>query len=313
MIDIRRLQVLRAVVACGSVTGAASSLGYTPSAISQQIATLEKEARTVLLERVGRGVRPTAAGQLLADHAAVISAQLAEAEAALADLRAGRTGSLSVRYFSTAGAGLLPAALARFSRDHPGVRVDLRLSDPGDPLAELSQGHADLAMTIRDGQGSPGGIRLVHILDDPYLAVLPKGHRLARKRAVRLADLADEPWVATESAAGPCRRIVLDAAAAAGFTPAFTVESDDYTAAQAFVAAGTGIAIIPRLGLASRHPGIVTRAITAPQPVRSVCAAVREHQAGQRAISALLAALQRTAHTPEDVLAPATGEVADGG
>jgi DNA-binding transcriptional LysR family regulator len=178
--------------------------------------------------------------------------------------------------------------------------VDLRLCDPGDPLAELSQGHADLAIIIRDGQGSPGGIRLVRILDDPYLAVLPKGHRLARKRAVRLADLAGEPWVATESAVGPCQRILLDAAAAAGFTPAFTVESHDYTAAQAFVAAGTGIAVIPRLALASRHPGIVTRAITASQPVRSVCAAVRRHQADQPVIYAMLAALQHSAHAPDD-------------
>jgi DNA-binding transcriptional LysR family regulator len=300
MIDVRRMQILRAVVASGSVTGAASSLGYTPSAISQQVAALEKQTKTVLLERVGRGVRPTAAGRLLTDHAEVISGQLAEAEAALADLRAGRTGSLSVRYFSTAGAGLLPAALAQFCRDHPGVRVDLRLAGSGDPLAELSQGQADLAITIRAGQHSPSDIRLIHILDDPYLAVLPKGHRLAPKRTVRLADLAGEPWVATESAAGPCLRIVLDATAAAGFTPAFVAESDDYTSAQGFVAAGLGIAVIPRLGLASRHPGTIVRPITAPQPTRSVCAAVREPAAGQPALSALLTALQQTARAAEN-------------
>jgi DNA-binding transcriptional LysR family regulator len=300
MMDVRRMQILRAVVASGSVTGAASSLGYTPSAISQQVAALEKQTKTVLLERVGRRVRPTAAGRLLADHAEIISAQLAEAEVALADLRAGRTGSLSVRYFSTAGAGLLPAALAKFCRDHPGVRVDLRLADSSDSLTELSQGQADLALTVRGGQHSPSDIRLIDILDDPYLAVLPKGHLLARKRTVRLADLAAEPWVATESAAGPCLRVVLDATAAAGFTPAFVAESDNYTSAQGFVAAGLGIAVIPRLGLASRHPGTIARPITAPPLTRSVCAAVREPAIDQPALSALLTALQQTARAAEN-------------
>lgn len=107
MIDVRRMQVLRAVVGSGSVTGAAAVLGYTPSAISQQIAALEKEAGAALLERVGRGVRPTAAGLLLTEYADAIGRQVAEAETALADLLAGRTGRLAVRYFATAGAGLV--------------------------------------------------------------------------------------------------------------------------------------------------------------------------------------------------------------
>ena len=103
MLDVRRMQVLRAVVTSGSVTAAAAHLGYTPSAVSQQVAALEKEAGIALLERVGRGVRPTAAGRLLTGHAAIIGQHVAEAETALADLRAGRTGRLAVRYFASVG------------------------------------------------------------------------------------------------------------------------------------------------------------------------------------------------------------------
>jgi DNA-binding transcriptional LysR family regulator len=102
MLDVRRMQVLRAVVTSGSVSAAATNLGYTPSAISQQIAALEKEAGVALLERSGRGVRPTAAGVLLTEHAGLIGTRLAEAETALADLRAGVTGRVAVRYFSSA-------------------------------------------------------------------------------------------------------------------------------------------------------------------------------------------------------------------
>lgn len=171
MLDVRRLQVLRAVVTSGSVTAAAANLGYTPSAVSQQIGVLEKEAGIALLERFGRGVRPTAAGRLLTEHAAVIGRQVAEAETALADLRAGRTGQISVRYFATAGADLVAPALARFRTEHPGVRVDLRIAD-GAPDEE-----ADLTLAVRRRGGGPDsaadGLRWVHLLDDPYRAVLP--------------------------------------------------------------------------------------------------------------------------------------------
>ena len=142
------MQVLRAVITSGSVTAAAGHLGYTPSAVSQQVAALEKQAKTALLERVGRGVRPTAAGRLLAEHAEIISRDLAAAEAALADLRAGHTGRLAVRYFASAGAALVAPALVGLRRTHPRVPIDLRLADPAAPLHEVEQGRADLALAV---------------------------------------------------------------------------------------------------------------------------------------------------------------------
>ncbi|MCW3818569.1 LysR family transcriptional regulator [Micromonospora sp. DR5-3] len=294
MLDVRRLQVLRAVVTSGSVTAAATHLGYTPSAVSQQIAALERQAGVRLLERIGRGVRPTAAGRLLTEHAGIIGRSIAEAETALAELRAGRTGLLTVRYFATAGAALIPPALARFRQHHPDVRVELKLTDPDDPLPEVTQGQADLAILVRAGAPVRDGVRLVHLLDDPYLAVLPRDHRLAAKEAVDLADLAAEPWVSSEPA-GPCREVVLAACAAAGFHPRTSVECDDYPTAQGFVAAGLGVSVIPRTALDSHHPDVAVREIRNPQPVRRIHAAVRETSLEQPALRGLLTALRDAA------------------
>ncbi|MGW2913156.1 LysR family transcriptional regulator [Streptomyces asoensis] len=295
MIDVRRMQVLRAVVGNGSVTGAAAALGYTPSAVSQQIAALEKEAGAALLERVGRGVRPTAAGLLLTGYADTIGRQLAEAETALADLLAGRTGQLAVRYFATAGAGLVAPAVARLREAHPGVRVDLRLTaDPQDPSAEVREGRADLALLVGSAELWGDGVRLTRLLDDPYLAVLPRGHRLAGRRSVRLAELAEEPFVGSEWP-GPCLDAQLDACAAAGFRPGFAVQSEDYMTAQGFVAAGLGVSLVPRLGLGSRHSGVVVREVRDPVPVRVIQAVTRATAPAQPALDAFVDALKQAA------------------
>lgn len=290
------MQVLRAVVGCGSVTGAAGALGYTPSAVSQQIAALEKEAGVDLLERVGRGVRPTAAGLLLTEYADAIGRQVAEAETALADLVAGRIGRLSVRYFATAGAGLVAPAVARLRERHPGIRIDLALTTgTGDALADVREGRADLALVVRGADEPPGnGVRLAPLLDDPYLAVLPRGHRLAGRRRLRLAELAEEAFVGSEWP-GPCLDAQLDACAAVGFRPRFAVRSEDYVTAQGFVAAGLGVALVPRLGLGSRHPGVVVKEVRDPVPVRTLHTAVRDSAPPQAALDAFIDALKEAA------------------
>lgn len=298
MLDVRRMQVLRAVVTSGSVTAAAGNLGYTPSAISQQISALERQVGVPLLERVGRGVRPTAAGWLLTERAELLGRHLAEAETALAELRAGRTGRIAVRYFATAGASLVPPALARLRRDHPGVRVDLKLVDPDHPLTEVEDGHADVAVYIHQPDRPVGpGIHSAHLLDDPYRVVLPRGHRLAAKRVVDLADLAEEPWVGHRWPWGPCLRLLDEACAAAGFCPDIAVDCEDYPTAQGFVAAGLGVGVMPRLGLGSRHPGVVVRRLRRPEPVRVIHAGVRESVLDQPAVRTLLAALREAARS----------------
>lgn len=296
MLDMRRMQLLRAVITSGSVTAAARNLRYTPSAVSQQMAALEKEAGITLLERSGRGVRPTDAGLLLNEYATLIGNHVAEAETALADLRAGRTGRVSIRYFASAGATLVAPALARLRREQPGVQTELKLSDPEDPLPEVRDGRADLALVVRPRDQPPvDGIRFVPLLDDRYLAVLPEEHALAPLQEIELTDLADEPWIRSDRP-GPCLDPVLDACASAGFSPAFVVESEDHATAQAFVAAGLGVALVPELGIGTSRPGVAVRGVRNPEPVRSIHAAVRESSpAEQPALRGLLDALRTTA------------------
>ena len=284
------MQVLRAVVSSGSVTAAAAHLGYTPSAISQQVAALEKEAGIALLERVGRGVQPTAAGKLLTEHAAVISHNLAETESALGDLREGRTGKLAIRYFSSVGPTLLAPALARLRREYDGLILDLTLTDHEDPLRDTRHDGTDVTIMIGPGSDRRPGINLVRLLEDAYYAVLPAGHALAAKRVLDLADLADQPWVGSEPP-GPCLDTVVDACAAAGFSPHVVARSEDYTTAQHFVAAGLGVSLIPRLGLSTHLPGLAIRRVRHPEPVRTLYAAVRESSLAQPAVRTLLDAL----------------------
>lgn len=303
MLDVRRMQLLRAVVMSGSVTAAARNLGYTPSAVSQQMTALEKEAGIELLERTGRGVRPTDAGLLLTEYATVIGKQVAEAETALADLRAGRTGRVGLRYFATAGANLVAPALAALRREHPGVRVELKLFGSDDPLPEVREGRTDVALVVRSPDRlSVDGIRFERLLEDRYRAVLPKGHRLAAKRVLELADLAEEPWVGSEWP-GPCRDVILDACGSAGFSPDFVVDSEDYATAQGFVAAGLGVSLVPEMGLGNRHPGVLVRKVRDPEPVRSIYAAVRDASPTHPALRGLLEALREAAPAS----APASG------
>lgn len=287
------MQILRAVVTSGSVTAAAGNLGYTPSAISQQLATLEREAGITLLEKVGRRVQPTAAGLLLADRAEVIAGHLADAESALADLRAGRTGRLAMTFFATAGATLVPPAVADFRARHPDVRLDLALLDPDDPLPGVRRGDFDLAVVIAPGPDSFGPeLTAVHLLDDAYRVVLPRGHRLATRRTIDLADLADESWVDSSSVPGICRKLVSDACAAAGFTPSFVVDSDDFPTAQGFVAAGLGVSLIPGLGIGTVHKGVSVRRVRNPEPIRRIYAAVRTGTVDRPTIATMLTALR---------------------
>ncbi|NIH82598.1 LysR family transcriptional regulator [Amycolatopsis viridis] len=292
MLDVRRLQVLRAVVVGGSISAAARNLGYTPSAISQQLSTLEREAGALLLERVGRGVRPTPAGALLSEHAEALSVQLSQAEAELADLKAGRTGRLAIRYFATAGASLVPPAVAALRSEYPGVQLDLRLLEPGEALSQVENGDADVAIVVFHGEYRKAGVEQYHLLDDPYRVTLPKTHPLARKKVVDLTDLADEPWINNEVTPGPCRDVLMAACGAAGFVPNFAMECEDYATAQGFVAAGLGISLVPVLGLGAPQPGAVVRRIRNPEPIRPIHAVVATRSRDQPAVRHLIQVLK---------------------
>lgn len=309
---MRRLQALHAVVATGSVKDAAARLGYTPSAVSQHITTLERETRTVLLEPAGRGVRPTAAGRLLADHAASVLHRLAEAEAALAALNAGEAGVLRLASFATAGAELIPPALARVRAALPNLEISLRVAERDDALSMLSRGTLDLAVIEAHTSLAPadGGLTYRPLLSDPFRIVLPRSHRLAAKRVITLSDAAAEPWIDIKCEVGCCRAATSAAFQEAGFTPHRVVEADEYWAAQGFIAAQLGLALIPALALGVLHDGVAVRRLhDASQPERHVLAATRPAISSTAPVKAMITALQAEAdaqHHPPAQPKPAT-------
>ena len=298
MLDLRRLRVLRAVVRTGSLRRAGDALGYTPSAISQHVSALERETGTVLLEKAGRGVRPTDAARLLADVADDVLGRLADAEAALASLRAGRTGRLHLTSFPSAGAALVPPAVAAFRRRHPDVELVLGVAEPDEALPALRAGDVDVAVVVeafRPGDLPADDLHRVHLLDDPYFLLVPVAHRLTADDDVDLAEVAGEPWVDTASAPGHCQAAALDACRAAGFTPAYAVQADEYPTTQGFVAAGLGVALVPALALGLVHDRVVVKRVRGAQPVRHVYAAVRRARASEAVVTAALDALASAA------------------
>ncbi|MGH2734439.1 MAG: LysR family transcriptional regulator [Actinomycetota bacterium] len=293
MLDARRLEVLKAVVDAGSITAAAQMLGFTPSAVSQSVSALEREAKTALFEKVGRGIRPTQAGLLLAEHAELVLAQLREAELALASLRAGQAGRLRLAAFATAGGALVPRALAHFRSSHPAVELDFEMAETDEALARLRAGHIELAVIAQDVPAHDVDDRLAytHLLDDPYRVVLPRTHRLGGRPEVDLADLAEDPWIATASARCNCTATVSTACARAGFAPRFAMEADEFATTVGFVAAELGVAMVPLLALSSIPDNVRVRRIREAEPVRHVYAVTRRQIADQPALQAMHDAL----------------------
>jgi DNA-binding transcriptional LysR family regulator len=293
MLDVHRLRVLRTVVATGSVGAAATTLGYTPSAVSQHLATLQRETGLLLIERKGRGIEPTAAGRTLADEAGRVLESLSGIEGVVGDLRAGRVGRLSISYFASAGAAWIPPVVAGLMHEFPDLRLDLRLiellgDDHPDPDIEIFVGSA--AEHLRESPGN-GQSKVHHLLDDPYVVVVPVDHPLADEPHVALGELATERWVDNDFNRGFCRQVILDACTEAGFTPDFRIETHDYPTAISFVAAGVGVTVLPSLGTAQLPVGVVAIPLVSPTPVRHVYVAVKasveHHPAARRAVDLL--------------------------
>ena len=242
------MRVLREVAARGSFSAAADALAYTQSAVSQQIAALEREAGTTLVERNARGVRLTDAGRALVEHADAILARLSDAEAELEAIAGLRGGRLRLAAFPSAGASIMPEAIARFRERHPAVELTLEPAEPGPALSRLRGGEVDIALdiTVSFRALAEDGIERLHLLDDPMYVALPKSHPLARKRGLKLEELADENWILGTTGSCPDASIFLRSCQVAGFEPRIAFNSDDYFAMQGFVAAGVGRIVHPR-------------------------------------------------------------------
>jgi DNA-binding transcriptional LysR family regulator len=273
MLDVRRMRVLREVAVRGSFSAAADALSFTQSAVSQQIAALEREAGATLVQRSARGVRLTEAGEALVRHTDAIMARLAEAEAELEAIAGLRGGRLRMASFESAGATLMPPAIADFRQTHPGVELSLSLSEPEDCIPLLRSGELDLAVVFESAvQRADDGIQRIHLIEDPMFLVLPRDHPLATRRRVRLADLAGEAWIGGQADC-ECNRLISRACATAGYQPRIAFETDDYTAMQGFVAAGVGVSLIAELGLTTVRDDIVVRDLGRETPVRQIYAA----------------------------------------
>jgi len=292
MIDSRRLRVLLYVARTGSLAGAASALGYTPSAVSQQIRTLEREVGATVLERRGRTVALTEPGRVLVRHAARVVEELGVAQAEVEAITGLRAGVLRFGWFSTAGALLVPRAIARFRTSHPDVELVLEEGDPDACAHALRAGTLDLAVLyeFRLDPPLPADLRLTPLLEDRLRIALAPSHRLARRKRIRLAELARESWiqgvrhgatVATLPAA--CRE--------SGFEPRIAFQTDDPMAWQGLVAAGVGVGVIPELTLPIARNDIVVRELDAPSLVRRVSSAMPPGRYTAPAAAAMTVAL----------------------
>jgi DNA-binding transcriptional LysR family regulator len=276
MLNLPRLKILSEVVKLGSFSQAAYAMDYTQSAVSQAITRLEAETGTPLVVRDRRGVRATAAGATLLAHADAIFAQVQAAEDDLAALLGVHGGRLRVASFPSAGSTLIPQAVAAFRHAHPEVELSLGEGEPEDIAVRLRAGEFDLALLYQfPGDEQFGGLAVTPLIRDPMWLTLPADHPLARKRELTLWDLRNQEWVQT-SASSPCARHVVHVCLEAGFEPRVSFESDDYDTVQGLVAAGVGVALIPRLALTSRQPGLVVRKLAPESPVRRIVAATTD-------------------------------------
>jgi DNA-binding transcriptional LysR family regulator len=314
MLDVKQLRVLRAVAEHGSFSAAAEALSYTQPAVSQQIAALEKRAGTTLVDRGSRGVRLTDAGRALVDHAEAVLARLVAAEAELDAIAGVRGGRVRISAFPTAAASILPSAVAIFSQRHPDVELSFREAEPAEAVTMLRAAELEVAIVFEyrllkqpDFERLFEGIELHDLLDDPMYLALPRQHPLARKRRLRLEDVAEETWVQADTQ-DECGRLHYAACTAAGFEPrSLGFNSDDYNVVQGLIAAGVGVALLPALALTNVREDIVVRSLGRQAPSRRIVAATLAGRFRSPATESMLGILDEVAAQFE---LPAGGAIA---
>ncbi|MFE9458708.1 LysR family transcriptional regulator [Streptomyces californicus] len=295
MYDPTRLAALVAVAEAGSITRAAARLGYTPPALSQQLAKLEREAGAALLVRHHRGARLTAAGELLAGRARRVLDELDQARHELARLAGLSGGRLRVGTFTTAGIHLLPPVLSAFRRAHPEVDLAVADHEPPGGIAAVAAGEVDLALTHAYEPGGvgppPAGVVVEPLLVEELVLVTSAGHRLAEGTGrLPVGELAGRPLISSAPAHPPRRGVEL-ALAAAGATPAVVCESPGYALVCALVSAGLGVAVVPEM-VASMAPAPLSVRRLEPASFRRTISVVHRGERSSAATATLLALLR---------------------
>jgi DNA-binding transcriptional LysR family regulator len=292
MLDVRRLQLLSDLSRLGTIAAVAGLHTYTPSAVSQQLSALEREAGAPLLERSGRRVTLTQAGRVLAEHGDRVLAALEQAEAALAALGAGLTGPLRIGAFPTAVRTLLPAALVALGREHPGLELSVTELDPVAIPAALRERRLDVGL-VNDYELAPGapeprpgpGLAAVPLLDEAVFLAFPAASRTENEP---LLAARDADWILA-SPGTLCHTATLHVCRAAGFTPRPRHHADDFETVLALVAAGQGVSLVPQLAAARPPAGV--RLVPLPVRRRNRIA-YRQGAAAHPAIAAFVSRLR---------------------
>lgn len=292
-LTVQQLRMLREVSSRGTIAAAAEGLGYTPSAVSQQLSSIEKITGVAVLERVGRNVQLTDAGRELVAHADVVLAELERAQAALERVRSHAAGVIRIGLSESMASRILPPLLALCRTDHPELQIRTEeMSSERSGIEAVRSGELDACFTVNSAHAPVrDGVVFFGICKDWFRAVVPADAPFSDP--VRLLDLADEPFIAAPMR-DSCGQLVRRHCGDAGFEPDVVHEIDDYPATLNVVAAGAGVALVPDLGLARRPEGI--RVLDPVKPFyRLVELAYRESSGDRPAIRAILAMLTQVA------------------
>lgn len=267
-LDSHSLRIVRALAEHGSITAAAIALGYSQPAVSQQLKRLEQRLGMAVVERVGRTVRLTEAGSVLARHAVAVTSALEAAAGELAELQGLRAGRVRLAAFPSASAALVPRLLAIMAERHPGIRITYLEAEPPEAVAAVREHRADLAITfsypgdrVDPHRAGTEGLAVAALRRDEMMLVLPTTHRLAGHDAVDLGDLAEENWI---GGCPRCRGHLLELCGRQGFAPRIAYETDNVAAVLGLVEAGIGVAMLPMLAVESvgARAGIAIRPTT---------------------------------------------------
>jgi DNA-binding transcriptional LysR family regulator len=297
MLDVRRLRVLQEVVERGSFSAAADALSFTQSAVSQQIAALERETGTTLIQRGPRGIRLTDAGRALVAHTEAVLDRLADAERELAAIAGLRGGRVRLASFPTAGATLVTQAVSVFADRYPEVELSMTEGEPNETVPLLRRGEFELALVYDYGLASmdlDSGLDCIPLLDDPLKVVLPPGHRLAGRRSVRLDQLAAERWVGGVRG-GLCHEMLLRSCTEAGFEPRVAFESNDHQVLLGLVAAGVGVSLLPALAFRTVQANVAVLEVAELRKIRKVLCAVPSEGYRSPATEAMIDVLKEAA------------------
>jgi DNA-binding transcriptional LysR family regulator len=297
MLHLGRLRALCEVADRGTIAAAAQALHLTPSAVSQQIAAMERELGERLVEPDGRRVRLTPVGRVLVRGADAVFAEVESLRSEVARYADGDRADLRVGSFASAIARIVAPAARRLRNRSPGVGLEVVEAEGEEAFAALARHELDILVSI-EGPGAPPledpRVARSALGADPLLAVLPVGHELAREPQVALADLAREPWVLPPEG-WTCEGVITAGCHAAGFTPRVVHRTGDWQAVAALCGAGLGVGLIPELGGVRGHDGVAVRPLEPPAPRRHIFAACRRGAEDAPPIAAVMACLREAA------------------